>query len=82
MDFWLILYIIDWGLFIITAGTVLYLAIFAIAALIHRNPNSPRTKKQNRIVVLIPSYMQDEVIEHTVISVLSQAYPQRMFDVR
>ena len=81
MDFWLILYIIDWGLFIITAGTVLYLAIFAIAALIHRNPNSPRTKKQNRIVVLIPSYMQDEVIEHTVISVLSQAYPQRMFDI-
>lgn len=81
MDFWLIVYIIDWGLFIVTAGTVLYLAVFAIAALIHRNHNSPRTKKQNRIVVLIPSYMQDEVIEHTVISVLSQAYPQRMFDV-
>lgn len=81
MDFWLILYIIDWGLFIVTAGTVLYLAVFAIAALIHRNHNSPRTKKQNRIVVLIPSYMQDEVIEHTVVSVLSQAYPQRMFDV-
>lgn len=81
MNFWFILDIIDWGLFIVTAGTVLYLTIFAIAALIHRNHNSPRTKKQNRIVVLIPSYMQDEVIEHTVISVLSQAYPQRMFDV-
>lgn len=81
MDFWFILYIIDWGLFIVTAGTVLYLAVFAIAALIHRNHNSPRTKKQNRIVVLIPSYMQDEVIEHTVVSILSQAYPQRMFDV-
>jgi len=81
MDFWLILYIIDWGLFIVTAGTVLYLAIFALAALINRKHNSPRTKKQNRIVVLIPSYMQDEVIEHTVISILSQAYPQRMFDV-
>ena len=81
MDFWFILYIIDWGLFIVTAGTVLYLAIFALAALINRKHNSPRTKKQNRIVVLIPSYMQDEVIEHTVISILSQAYPQRMFDV-
>ena len=81
MDFWLILYIIDWGLFIVTAGTVLYLAIFALAALINRKHNSPRTKKQNRIVVLIPSYMQDEVIEHTVISILSHAYPQRMFDV-
>ena len=81
MDFWFILYIIDWGLFIVTAGTVLYLAVFTIAALIHRNHNSPRTKKQNRFVILIPSYKQDEVIEHTVISVLSQAYPQRMFDV-
>lgn len=81
MDFWFILYIIDWLLFIVTAGTVLYLGIFAIASFINRNHESPRTKKQNRIVVLIPAYKQDEVIEHTVISVLSQAYPQRMFDV-
>ena len=81
MDFWLLLYIFDWLLFIITAGTVLYLGIFAIASFINRTHKSPRTKKQNRIVVLIPAYKQDEVIEHTVISVLSQAYPQRMFDV-
>lgn len=81
MDFWFILYIIDWGLFIVTTGTVLYLGIFAIASYINRNHESPRTKKQSRIVVLIPAYKQDEVIEHTVISVLSQAYPQRMFDV-
>ena len=81
MDFWLILYIIDWGLFIVTAGTVLYLAIFAIAALIKHNHESPRSKKQNRIVIFIPSFKRDDVIEQTVISVLSQAYPQRMFDV-
>lgn len=81
MDFWFILYIIDWGLFIVTAGTVLYLGIFAIASFIKRTQEQPRTKKQNRIVVLIPSFKQDAVIEQTVISVLSQAYPQRMFDV-
>lgn len=81
MNYWFILYIIDGGLFIVTAGTVLYLAIFAIASLVKRNHESPRTKKQNRIVVLIPSFKQDDVIEQTVISVLSQAYPQRMFDV-
>lgn len=81
MDFWFILYIIDWGLFIVTAGTVLYLGIFAIASFIKRTQEQPRTKKQNRIVVLIPSFKQDGVIEQTVISVLSQAYPQRMFDV-
>lgn len=81
MDLWDIIIFIDWVLFIITAGTVLYLAIFAIASFINRTHESPRTKKQNRIVVLIPSYKQDDVIEHTVISILSQAYPQRMFDV-
>ena len=81
MDFWFLLYIIDWGLFIVTAGTVLYLGIFAIASFIKRTQEQPRTKKQNRIVVLIPSFKQDAVIEQTVISVLSQAYPQRMFDV-
>lgn len=81
MDFWFILYIIDGVLFFVTAGTVLYLGIFTIASLINRTHESPRTKKQNRIVVLIPSYKQDDVIEQTVISVLSQAYPQRMFDV-
>ena len=81
MNYWFILHIIDWGLFIVTAGTVLYLGIFAIASFINRAHEMPRTKKQNRIVVLIPSYKQDDVIERTVISVLSQAYPQRMFDV-
>ena len=76
--------ILIWGdiiLFIIVAATVLYLGIFAIAALISRHHESIRSKKQNRIVVLIPSYKQDAVIEQTVISILSQAYPQRMFDV-
>ena len=81
MDYWFVLYFIDWGLFIVTAGTVLYLTIFAIASFIKRNHEQPRIKKQNRIVVLIPSFKQDDVIEQTVISVLSQAYPQRMFDV-
>jgi cellulose synthase/poly-beta-1,6-N-acetylglucosamine synthase-like glycosyltransferase len=49
--------------------------------LFNKTHEAPRTKKQNRIVVLIPSYRQDAVIEQTVISILSQAYPQRMFDV-
>ena len=81
INYWHILYIIDWFLFIIVAITALYLGVFTIASLINKNHKSPRTKKQNRIVVLIPSYKQDDVIEQTVISILSQAYPQRMFDV-
>ena len=81
MDSWLILYIIDWALFVITAGTVLYMGIFAVASLFTRNTAIPKSKKQNRFVILIPAYMQDEVIEHTVLAILSQSYPQRMFDV-
>ena len=81
MDFWTLLYIIDWALFIPVAGTVLYLGFFAIAALFNRRSIIPRSKRQNRFVIIIPAHQQDDVIEQTVISVLGQAYPQRMFDV-
>ena len=81
MDYWLILFIFDGILFAIIAGTVLYLGVFAVAALFHSKPVIPKAKKFNRFVVLIPAYKQDNVIEQTVLSVLGQAYPQRMFDV-
>ena len=81
MDFWLILFIFDGILFFIIAGTVLYLGVFAVAALFHSKPVIPKAKKLNRFVILIPAYKQDNVIEQTVLSVLSQAYPQRLFDI-
>ncbi len=81
MDFWLILYIIDGTLFVVTAVTVLYMGIFAIASLFSRHTDVPKAKKQNRFVILIPAYKQDKVIEHTVLAILGQSYPQRMFDV-
>ena len=81
MDFWLILFIFDGILFVIIAGTVLYLGVFAVAALFHSKPVIPKAKRFNRFVILIPAYKQDNVIEQTVLSVLGQAYPQRMFDV-
>ena len=81
MDYWLILFIFDGILFAIIAGTVLYLGVFAVAALFHSKPVIPKAKKFNRFVILIPAYKQDNVIEQTVLSILGQAYPQRMFDV-
>ena len=81
IDFWLILYIIDWLLFVITAATVLYLGIFAIASLFKKSTEISKAKLQRRFIVLIPSYKQDAVIEQAVLSILSQSYPQRMFDV-
>lgn len=81
MDFWILLYIIDWTLFAFTAGTVLYLGIFAVSSLFDKSQELKKAKTQRRFIVLIPSYKQDAVIEHTVLSILGQSYPQRMFDV-
>lgn len=81
MSIWSIISIIDLVLFIMVAGTVLYLGIFTIASLWGRKNTIQKAKKTNRFVVLIPAYKQDDVIEQTVISILSQAYPQRLFDV-
>lgn len=81
LDFWLFLYIIDLTLFVLVAMTVLYLGVFAIASLFNRNTVCGKAKTQNRFVILIPSYKQDDVIEHTVASILGQVYPMRMFDV-
>ena len=81
MDFWLILYIVDWILFIPVAGTVLYLGIFSVLSLFNRSSDSTTSKTQRRFCILIPAYKQDAVIEHTVLSILGQSYPQRLFDV-
>ncbi len=81
MDFWPILYTIDWILFIITAGTVLYLGIFALTSLLSRTTEITSARSQRRFCILIPAYRQDNVVEHTVLSILGQTYPQRLFDV-
>lgn len=81
MDFWIILFIIDWILFIPIAGTALYLGVFSVASLFNRNTVQTKAKTQNRFAVIIPSHKQDKVIEQAVVSILSQDYPQRLFDV-
>lgn len=81
MDFWIILFIIDWILFIPIAGTALYLGVFSVASLFNRNTIQTKAKTQNRFAVIIPSHKQDKVIEQAVVSILSQDYPQRLFDV-
>ena len=81
MDFWLLFIIIDWLLFFFVAGTVLYLGIFSIASLFTRTTNINEAKIKRRFIILIPAYKQDHVIEQTVLSILAQSYPQRLFDV-
>lgn len=80
-DFWILLYIVDWFLFIICAGTVIYIGVFSIFSLFNKSNVINKAKLQRRFIILIPSHKQDEVIEQTVLSILGQSYPQRMFDV-
>ena len=81
MNIWSIFIIIDWGLFILVGLTVLYLSIFAITSLFGRHSKTPKAKKQNRFIVLIPSYKNGKSLEMTVKSILGQSYSQRLFDV-
>ncbi len=81
ISFWLILYIIDILLFIPVALTTVYMLIFATASLLGHRKTIVRAKHQNRFVILIPAYRADNTIMQTVLSVLGQSYPQRLFDI-
>ena len=81
MGFWLILYIIDWTLFIGVALTTIYLFFFSITSLFSKHTAITKAKRQNRFIILIPAYRQDKAVLQGVMSVLGMNYPQRMFDV-
>ena len=80
MDFWLILHIIDWTLFILVSLTTLYMLFFSVTSLFYHKSTIPKTRQQNRFIILITSYKNPKVIQ-TVKSVLGQTYPQRLFDI-
>ena len=81
MDFWWILYIIDGLLFALVALTVGYVVFYSVTSLFSRTQEVPKAKHLNRFIILIPAYKSDKTIVQTVASILSQDYPQRMFDV-
>lgn len=81
MTLWDLYIYVDWGLFILISLTVLYLAFFAIASLFVRHSDTPKAKKENRFIVLIPSYKNGKSLEMTLKSILGQTYPQRLFDI-
>ena len=71
----------DWFIFIWCAITVLYLGVFAFTSLFARHSETPKAKRQNRFIILIPSHKSGKSVEMTVGSILGQTYPQRLFDV-
>lgn len=81
MNFWFLLSIIDWVLFVPILFTVMYFTVFSIASLFSSHPHIPVSKRQNRFIVFIPSYRSDDTILSAVRAILGQTYPQRLFDV-
>jgi glycosyltransferase involved in cell wall biosynthesis len=81
MTLWTIFTYIDLILFILVSLTVLYLGIFAITSLFPRHSETPKAKKENRFVILIPTYKNGKSAMMTVKSVLGQSYSMRQFDI-
>ncbi|MBP3511760.1 MAG: glycosyltransferase [Prevotella sp.] len=78
---WIIIYILDILLFVTVSFTVAYMTVFSVASLFSRRNPVQAAKRQNRFIILIPSYRQDNAIEQTVKTALGQTYPQRLFDI-
>jgi hypothetical protein len=81
MTFWTLFSYIDLILFILVSLTVLYLGVFAITSLFSRHSETPKAKKQNRFIILIPTHHNGKSVMMTVKSVLGQSYPMRQFDI-
>ncbi len=80
-DFWLLLKTVDMILFIVVAMTVVYVVFFSLTSMFSRDHDVPKAKQQKRFIIIIPAYKADKTVINTVKSILSQTYPQRLFDV-
>ena len=81
MTIWELFTYTDLILFVLVSLTVLYLGIFALASMFSRHNEIPKARVQNRIIILIPAYKNGRGALQSVRSILSQVYPQRLFDV-
>ncbi|MDR0969313.1 MAG: glycosyltransferase family 2 protein [Lentimicrobiaceae bacterium] len=77
----IILNIFQLILFIYLAGCTLYVFIFSVASLFKLKKIKTLDTKQRKIVVLIPCYKEDEIIEEVISDALKQDYPKELFDI-
>lgn len=81
MIYWDIIFTLDTVLYILVSLTVLYLGIFALASMVSRHSEIPKSQTENRFIILIPAFRNGPATLRTVASILGQVYPQRLFDV-
>ncbi len=76
-----ILTIIQWILLFYLGGTAFYLFIFSVISVFPLKKVPPLDFKKRRIAILIPSYMEDEVIFEVIEHALQQNYPKERYDI-
>ena len=65
MAYWDIIFYIDLTLFIFVSLTVLYMGVFALASMLNRHSDTPKAKRENRFIILIPAYRNGIGAEQT-----------------
>ena len=84
---WFILHIIDIALWVIIAGSVIYVVFFAIISLFYDKEDhiaahaAALSNKQCRFLILYPAYKEDRVIMNAVENFLLQDYPTTHYTV-
>ena len=84
---WSILHIIDITLWVIIAGSVIYVVFFAIISLFYDKEDhiaahaAALSNKQCRFLILYPAYKEDRVIINAVENFLLQDYPTTHYTV-
>ncbi len=73
--------VIQWVLLLYLGGSALYLFWFAFLSIFPLKNLPPVDFKKRRFAVLIPSYMEDEVIFEVAEQALQQNYPKDLYDV-
>ncbi|MBG0781324.1 MAG: glycosyltransferase [Bacteroidales bacterium] len=73
--------VIQWVLLLYLGGSALYLFWFAFLSIFPLKNLPPVDLKKRRFAVLIPSYMEDEVIFEVAEQALQQNYPKDLYDV-
>jgi cellulose synthase/poly-beta-1,6-N-acetylglucosamine synthase-like glycosyltransferase len=84
---WSIFHIIDIALWILIAGSVVYVVFFAIISLFYDKEDyvaaqaAALSNKRHRFLVLYPAYNEDRVILNAVEKFLEQDYPENLYTV-
>ena len=84
---WTILHIIDITLWIIIAGSVVYVAFFAIISLFYDKKDhvaehaAAISNRMTNFLILYPAYNEDRVITHAIEQFLLQDYPKGHYTV-